>query len=142
MNAMAAITAATNQCDTEPTDRPIGCADRDAESSATPVISTAAPSTSQILSDALNKGTAISSAKTRFVVSRGSTNASDRCPIDQAASTWPPIMHPIPASHRGVRSRSVISRRRRNRESGSRCAAFCCRTKPVPISSAASRVIP
>ena len=142
MNAMPAITAATNQCDTEPNDRPIGFTDLDADSSATPVISTAAPSTSRTLSDALNKGTAIISAKTRFVVSKGSTNASDRCPIDQAASTCPPIMHPIPISHRGVRSRSVISRSRRNRESGSRWAAFCWKTNPVPISSAASRVSP
>ena len=140
--AMPAITAATNQCDTEPNDRPIGFADLDADSRATPVISTAAPSTSQTVSDALDKGTAITSAKTRFVVSKGSTNASDRCPIDQAASTWPPIMHPMPTSHRGERSRSVISRSRRNRESGSRCAAFCWRTNPVPISSAASRVTP
>jgi len=139
---MAAITAAAGQCDTEPNDRPIGFADRDADSRATPVISTAAPSTSQTLSDAWASGTAIISAKTRFVVSKGSTNASDRCPIDQAASTWPPIMHPIPISHRGLRSRSVISRSRRNRESGSRCAAFCWRTNPVPISSAASRVSP
>ncbi|MGC1566221.1 MAG: hypothetical protein WA794_09445, partial [Trebonia sp.] len=81
---MPAITAATNQCDTEPNDRPIGFADLDADSRATPVISTAAPSTSQTVSDALDKGTAITSAKTRFVVSKGSTNASDRCPIDQA----------------------------------------------------------
>ncbi len=140
--AMPAITAATNQCDTEPNDRPIGFADLAADSRATPVISTAAPSTSQTVSDALDKGTAITSAKTRFVVSKGSTNASDRCPIDQAASTWPPIMHPMPTSHRGERSSPVISRSRRNRESGSRCAAYCWRTNPVPISSAASRVTP
>ena len=140
--AMPAITAATNQCDTDPNDRPIGFTDREADSKATPVISTAAPITSQTVSDALASGTAITSAKTRFVASKGSTNASDRCPIDQAASIWPAIMHPIPASHRGVRSRLVISFSRRNRESGSRCAAYCCRTNPVPISSAASRVSP
>ena len=139
---MAAIAAAAGQCDTEPNDRPTGFAVLVADSSATPVISTAAPKISQTLSDAWARGTATTSAKTRFMVSSGSTNASDRCPIDQAASIWPPIMHPIPASQRGVRSRSVISFNRRKRESGSRCAACCCRTNPVPISSAASSVSP
>jgi len=139
---MTAITAAAGQCDTEPNDRPIGFADLDADNKATPVISTAAPTISQTLSDALASGTAITRAKTRFMVSKGSTNASDKCPIDQAARIWPPIMHPIPASHRGVRSRSVMSFSRRKRESGSRCAACCCRTNPVPISAAASSVSP
>ena len=125
MNAMAAITAAAGQCDTEPTDRPIGFADLDADSSATPRHSTAAPKISRNFSDALASGTASTSANTRFVVSSGSTNASDRWPIDHAAITWPAIMHPMPASQRGVRSRSVIRRRLRNRESGSRSAACC-----------------
>jgi len=124
-NAIAAITAAAGQCDTEPNDRPIGFADRVADSSATPVHSTTAPKISQNRSVALAIGTASTSANTRFVVSSGSTNASDRCPIDQAASTWPPIMQPMPASQRGCRSRSAISRSERNFESGSRCAACC-----------------
>jgi hypothetical protein len=141
-NAIPAIAAAAGQCDTEPNDRPIGFADLDADSKPTPVMRTAAPRISQTLSDALARGTAITSANTRFMVSNGSTNVSDKCPIDQAASTSPPIMDPIPASQRGFRSRSVISRRLRKRESGSRCAAFCWRTKPVPISSAARRVRP
>jgi len=142
MNAMAAITAAAGQCDTEPNDRPIGFADLDAESSPTPRHSTAAPKISRNFSDALASGTASTSANTRFVVSSGSTNASDRWPIDQAASTWPAIMHRMPTSQRGVRSRSVIRRRLRNRESGSRSAACCWRTNPAPIMAAASRVSP
>ena len=142
MAAMPAITAAAGQCDTEPNDKPIGFADLDADSSATPVHSTAAPRISQTLSDALASGTASTSAKTRLMVSNGSTTPSDKCPIDQAARSWPPIMHRMPTSQRGVRTRSVISRRLRNRESGSRWAAFCWRTNPVPISSAASRVSP
>jgi hypothetical protein len=87
MNAMAAISAAAGQCDTEPNDRPIGFADLDADSRATPRHSTAAPKISQNLSDALASGTASTSANTRFVVSSGSTKASDRCPIDHAART-------------------------------------------------------
>ena len=51
-----AITAAAGQCDTEPNDRPIGFADRDADSSATPVHSTAAPSTSQNCERRLGQG--------------------------------------------------------------------------------------
>ena len=78
-------------------DRPIGFADLDADSSATPRHSTAAPKISPNLSDALASGTASTSANTRFVVSNGSTKASDRCPIDHAASTWPAIMHRMPA---------------------------------------------
>jgi len=100
-------------------------ADRAADSSATPVHSTNAPKISQNLSVALAIGTARTRAKTRFVVSSGSTNASDRFPIDQAARIWPPIMQPMPVSQRGWRSRSVISRSDRKRESGSRCAACC-----------------
>jgi hypothetical protein len=119
-NAMAAIAAATNQCDTEPNDRPIGVTDRDDDSSATPVHSTAAPSTSQSLTDALASGTASTSAKTRFVVSSGSTNDNERWPIDHAASTMPATMHAMPASQRGLRARSVISRKLRKREAGSR----------------------
>jgi hypothetical protein len=46
MNAMPAITAATNQCDTEPNDMPIGCADLAADSRPTPVMSTSAPTIS------------------------------------------------------------------------------------------------
>ncbi len=111
-NAIAAITAAAGQCVTEPNDRPMGLADRDAESSATPRHSTAAPNISENRSLALAIGTAISSAKTRFVVSSGSTVDSDRLPIDQAARTWPPIMHPMPTSQRGWRSRSVMSFKR------------------------------
>jgi hypothetical protein len=141
-NAIAAITAAAGQCDTEPTDRPIGFADRAADSSATPVHSTTAPKISRNLSVALAIGTARTRAKTRLVVSSGSTNASERFPIDQAASTWPPTMQAMPPSQRGSRSRSVISRSDRNREAGSRWAAFCCSTKPVPISSAARSVSP
>jgi len=119
-NAMKAIAAATNQCDTEPNDRPIGVTDRDDDSSATPVHSTAAPSTSQSLTDALASGTASTSAKTRYVVSSGSTNDKDRWPIDHAASTMPATMHAMPTSQRGVRTRSAISRRLRKREAGSR----------------------
>jgi hypothetical protein len=104
------------------------------------VHSTTAPETSRNRSAAFVIGTARSSANTRFVVSSGSTNPSDRLPIDQAARTCPPIMHPIPVSQRGWRNRSVSSRNDRNREAGSACAAFCCSTKPVPISSAASSV--
>ncbi len=84
-NAMAAITAAAGQCDTEPNDRPIGFADLDNDSSATPVHSTAAPNTSQNLTDRRANGTASTSAKIRLVASSGSTNDSSRCPIDQAA---------------------------------------------------------
>jgi hypothetical protein len=142
MNAMPAISAAAGQCDTEPKDRPMGLADRDAESSATPVHSTAAPKISQNLSLALAMGTARTRAKTRFVVSSGSTKASDRLPIDQAASTCPATMLAMPASHRGVCSRSMIRRNDRNRDAGSACAAFCCRTNPRPISSAANSVSP
>ena len=120
----------------------MGLADRDADSSATPVHSTAAPRISQTRSDAFAIGTASTRAKTRFVVSSGSTNASDRLPIDHAARTWPAIMQPMPASQRGSRSRSVISRSDRNREAGSRCAECCCSTNPVPISSAAISVSP
>ena len=119
-NAMAAIAAAAGQCDTEPNDRPIGVTDRDDDSSATPVHNTAAPSTSQSLTDAFASGTASTSAKTRFVASSGSTNDNERWPIDHAASTMPPTMHAMPTSHRGVRARSIISRRLRNREAGSR----------------------
>ncbi len=141
-NAIAAMTAAAGQWDTEPNDRPMGCADRAADSSATPVHSTTAPKISRNLSVALAIGTDRTRAKTRLVVSSGSTKASDRFPIDQAASTWPATMQPIPASQRGCRSRSVISRSDRKFESGSPCAAFCCSTNPVPISSAASSVSP
>ncbi len=80
------------------------------------------------------------SAQIRLVVSSGSTTDSVRWPIDHAASTWPVIMATIPASQSGRRSRSVISRRLRNLESGSRAAESCCRTNPVPINSAASKV--
>lgn len=139
-NASAAMTAAAGQCATEPNDSPMGLADRDAESSATPVHSTAAPRNSRTRSVAPAIGTARTRAKTRFVVSSGSTNDSDRCPIDQADSTWPPTMQAMPASQRGWRSRSVSSRTDRNREAGSRWALCCCSTKPVPISSAASSV--
>ena len=86
-NAITAMTPAAGQCENEPNDRPIGCADRAADSSATPVHSTTAPKISQNRSVALAIGTARTSANTRFVVSSGSTNASDRCPIDQAART-------------------------------------------------------
>nr|WP_300607541.1 hypothetical protein [Trebonia sp.] len=51
-------------------------------------------------------------------------------------------MHEIPASQRGARTRSVISRQLRKRDWGSRSAACCCRTNPVPISIAASSVSP
>jgi hypothetical protein len=139
-NAMPAMIPAAGQCDTEPNDSPIGFAARDADSSATPVISTAAPNTSQNLSDARDSGTERNSANSRFVVSNGSTNDNDRCPIDHAESIWPPTMHRMPASQRGARTRSAINRRLRKREEGSRCAAFCCRTNPAPISSAASSV--
>src|SRR6185437_573331 len=57
-NAIAAITAAAGQCDTDPNDRPMGFADRDADSSATPVHSTIAPKISQNRSDAFAIGTA------------------------------------------------------------------------------------
>jgi hypothetical protein len=139
---MPAITAAAGQCENEPNDSPIGLADLDADSSATPAHKITALATSQNRITAPDSGTASTSAKMRFVVSSGSTNDSSRCPIDHAARIWPPTMHPIPASQRGVRSRSSISRKLRKRESGSRAAAFCWRTKPAPIRSAASRVSP
>ncbi len=85
MNAMAAIAAAAGQCETEPNDRPIGFADLDDDSSATPVHSTAAPNTSQNLTDRRDSGTASTRAKIRLVASNGSTNDSSRWPIDQAA---------------------------------------------------------
>jgi len=141
-NATAAITAAAGQCETEPKDSPMGLAERDADSSATPVHRTAAPRISRTRSDAFAIGTASTRANTRLVVSNGSTNASDRLPIDHAASTWPAIMQPMPASQRGSRSRSAISRSDKNREAGSRCADCCCSTNPVPISSAANSVSP
>ena len=141
-NAMTAIAAAAGQCDTPPKDSPTGFADLDEDNRATPVHSTAAPNTSQNLTDRFASGTASTSAKIRLVVSNGSTNDSVRCPIDQAARIWPSTMHTIPASQRGLRARSVISRQLRKRESGSRSAACCCSTKPVPISSAASSVSP
>jgi hypothetical protein len=140
--ASTAITAAAGQWVTDPNDSPIGFADRAADSSATPVQSTAAPKNSHSLSVALAIGTARTRAKTRFVVSSGSTNASDRFPIDQAARTWPPIMQAIPASQRRWRSRSVSSRSDKNSEEGCCCAVCCCSTNPVPISSAASSVSP
>jgi hypothetical protein len=141
-NATPAITAAAGQCENDPNDSPIGFADRDADSSATPRHSNSAPITSQNLMEAPDSGTDSTSAKIRLVVSSGSTKDSERCPIDQAARTCPPIRHPIPTSHFGVRMRSSISRRLRNREAGSLAAAFCWKTKPVPISSAASSVSP
>ena len=141
-NAMNAMAAAAGQWDTEPNDSPTGFADLDDDSSATPVHSTAAPITSHSLTDRRDSGTASTSAKIRFMVSNGSTNDSCRCPIDHAASTCPSTMHTIPQSQRGLRSRSVISRRLRKRDSGSRSAACCCRTNPVPIISAASSVSP
>jgi len=141
-NAMNAMTAAAGQCENEPNDSPIGFADRDTDSSATPEQSTRAPVISQNRSDALAIGTATISANTRLVVSSGSTNASGRLPIDQAASACPATIEPMPSSHRGLWNRSTISRSDRKRESGSRCAAFCCSTKPVPMRSAASRVSP
>ena len=119
MNAMPAITAAAGQCENEPNERPIGLADRDTDSSATPEQSTTAPAISQNLSDALAIGTATSSAKTRLVVSSGSTKASGRFPIDQAASACPATMQPMPSSQRGLWNRSRISRSDRKRESGS-----------------------
>jgi hypothetical protein len=106
------------------------------------VHSTAAPKISHTRSDAFAIGTASTRAKTRFVVSSGSTNASDRLPIDQAARICPATIEAMPASQRGSRSRSVISRSDKNREAGSRCADCCCSTNPVPISSAASSVSP
>ena len=139
---LAGITAAAGQCETEPNDSPIGFADRDADSSVTPVHSTAAPRISQTRSDAFAIGTASTRAKTRYVVSSGSTNASDRLPIDHAARIMPVTMQPMPASQRGWCSRSVISRSDRNREAGSRWADCCCSTNPVPISSAARSVSP
>jgi hypothetical protein len=139
---MAAIPAAAGQCENDPNDSPIGLADRDTDSSATPEQSTMAPVISQNRSCALAIGTATSSAKTRLMVSSGSTNASGRFPIDQAASICPQTMQPMPRSQRGCWNRSMISRIDRNLESGSRCAAFCCSTNPVPISRAASRVSP
>ena len=141
-NAMPAITAAAGQCENDPNESPIGFADRDTDSSATPRHSTSAPVTSQNLIEAPDSGTASSSAKTRFTVSSGSTKDSERCPIDQAARICPPTMQTMPTSHFGVRMRSSISRRLRNREAGSLAAAFCWKTKPVPISSAASSVSP
>jgi len=100
-NAITAITATAGQCETEPNDSPMGLADRDADSSATPVHSTAAPKISHTRSDAFAIGTARTRANTRFVVSSGSTNASDRLPIDHAARTCPPTMTAMPASQRG-----------------------------------------
>ncbi len=140
MNARPAITPAAGQCENEPKESPIGFADRDADSSATPAHSTTAPKISVNRSDALAIGTERIRAKTRFTVSSGSTNASDRLPIDQAARICPPIMHPMPVSQRGECSRSMISRKERNRDDGSPCAAFCCRTRPAPTKSAASSV--
>src|SRR6202167_1991249 len=84
-NAMTAIAAAAGQCENDPNDRPIGLADRDTDSSATPVQSTTAPVISQNRSLAFAIGTATSSAKTRLVVSSGSTNASGRLTIDHGS---------------------------------------------------------
>jgi hypothetical protein len=159
-NAIPAITAAAGQWENDPNERPIGLADRAEDSSPTPTHKTAAPATSHnwtarrgtawagLAGDAcldwarFVSGTARISAQIRLVVSSGSTTDRVRCPIDQAASTWPPIMARIPASQRGARTRSAISRSDRKRDAGSRAAAFCCSTNPVPIRSAASRVIP
>lgn len=77
-NATPAITAAAGQCENDPNDSPIGFADRDADSSATPRHSTSAPITSQNLMEAPDSGTASTSAKIRLVVSSGSTKDSDR----------------------------------------------------------------
>src|ERR1700722_20570130 len=75
-SAMNAMAPAAGQCEKDPNDRPIGLADRDTDSSATPEQSTSAPVISQNPSDALAIGTATSSAKTRMVGSSGSTKAS------------------------------------------------------------------
>src|SRR5580692_1557229 len=115
---MNAIAAAAGQCENEPNDRPIGLADRETDSSATPQQSTTAPAISQNLSVAFAIGTATSSAKTRLVVSSGSTNASGRLPIDHAARIWPATMQPMPSSQRGLWNRSRLSRNDRKREPG------------------------
>jgi hypothetical protein len=141
-NATPATTAAAGQCENEPTDSPIGVAVRDSDSSATPAHRMTAPATSRKPMDAPDSGTASSKAKIRFVVSSGSTKDSDRWPMAQADRICPPIMQPMPASQRGVRIRSSISRRLRKRDSGSRDAAFCWKTNPVPTSRAASSVSP
>ena len=53
----------------------------------------------------------------------------------------PPTSNPMPASQRGFRNRSMISRMLGKRDAGCIAAARCCRTKPVPTSSAASTVV-
>lgn len=85
MTARAAIPAAAGQCETDPNDRPIGLADRDADSSATPVTRMTAPITSRRRKACPDSGTASTSAKIRYVVSSGSASDSSRWPIDQAA---------------------------------------------------------
>ena len=117
--------AAVGQCENDPIDRPMGLVDRDNDSRVTPAMRTRAPPASGHRMDCLDSGTASSSANSRYVVSSGSTRVSSRLPIDQAASNWPATMHAIPASHRGLRIRSVMMRRLRKRDSGSFWAAYC-----------------
>jgi hypothetical protein len=140
-SAMAAMIAAAGQCETEPKDRPIGLVVRVDDSSATPVHSRTAPAISGSRNACLDIGTASTSANSRLRLSSGSTRVSSRWPIAQAASSMPTIMHTMPASHLGLRSRSVSMRGDRNRESGSCSAVYCWRTKPTPSSSAASSAV-
>ena len=56
-------------------------------------------------------------------------------------SLKPATMQAMPRSQRGLRSRSVRMRRRRNRDSGSCSAEYCCRTNPMPSNTAAKRVV-
>jgi hypothetical protein len=141
MNAMAAMIAAAGQCETEPNDKPIGLVVRVEDSSATPVHKISAPAISGSRNTCFDIGTASTSANSRLVLSSGSTRVSSRCPIAQAASNMPAIMQMMPASHLGLRSRSVRIRGDRNRESGSCSAVYCWRTKPTPSSNAASSAV-
>ena len=140
-NAMPAMIAAAGQCENEPNDRPMGLVDRDSDSRATPTHKISAPLTSVQWTACLDNGTARISANSRLVASRGSTSVSSRWPIDHAASRYPHIMHAMPISHRGLRSRSVRMRGLRKRDSGSCSAEYCCRTKPIPSSTAATSVV-
>ena len=65
MYAMPAMIAATNQCENEPNDRPMGLVDRDSDSRVTPAHRISAPATSVQRIACFAIGTASSSANSK-----------------------------------------------------------------------------
>lgn len=129
---------AKGQLAAEPSDTRADGMVRDSDSAVTPAIRIRAPMTSERCSACRDNGPASNRAKIRLVASSGSARESWTFPMSQADSNWPATMVTMPASQRGLRSRSSSKRRRRYSDFGSCCAAPCWRTNPAPSRAAAT----